>query len=87
MVNQTDEVADTHHHLDNGVESKQLTLVSEAGTEFEALDQLGPTVQSVIKSGRQDMFLEQLGVFIRKKEIDIELLCNQHYQARGVYAL
>lgn len=62
------------------LESKNLTLISEGGSEFEALDQLGPFVQQVIKSERQDAYLDQLAIFIRRKEAEIELLCNSHYQ-------
>ena len=59
-----------------------LSLVSDAGTEFEALEQLGPMVQSILKSGKQDQFLDQLGVFIKRKESEIERLCAAHFEVR-----
>ena len=65
--------------------SSSLSLVSEAGTEFEALDQLGPMVQSILKSGKQDLFLDQLGLFIKRKEAEIERLCSSHFEVRWFY--
>jgi hypothetical protein len=57
-----------------------LTLVSESGAEFESLEQLGPTVASVVKGKRTDLFLQQLDAFSAKKEAEVEKLCNEHYQ-------
>lgn len=60
--------------------STSLTLVSESGAEFESLEQLGPTVASVVKANRTDQFLRQLDAFSKVKEAEVERLCNEHYQ-------
>lgn len=56
-----------------------LTLISESGAEFESLEQLGPTVSSILKTKRTDQFLDQLDAFAHKKEMEVERLCKEHY--------
>ncbi|ORX92773.1 hypothetical protein K493DRAFT_408691 [Basidiobolus meristosporus CBS 931.73] len=59
---------------------QQINLLSEGVTEVENLDQLGPTIQTIYRTGKQETFLEQLTSFIIKKEREIEQMCNSHYQ-------
>ncbi|RUS18641.1 exocyst complex subunit Sec15-like-domain-containing protein [Endogone sp. FLAS-F59071] len=48
--------------------------------ESENLEQLGPIIRQVTETGKQDAFLDHLDTFIRKKETDIERMCNNNYQ-------
>ncbi|KAI9142769.1 exocyst complex subunit Sec15-like-domain-containing protein [Paraphysoderma sedebokerense] len=51
-----------------------------ADFNFDSLDQLGPVIKSVVKSGKKDAFIDQLSVHITKQESEIERICNFHYQ-------
>ncbi|KAG9287563.1 hypothetical protein G9A89_019624 [Geosiphon pyriformis] len=57
-----------------------LVLSAELNSENENLEQLGPIIRSIYDNGRQEAFLEQLAVFVRKKEGEIERMCNSNYQ-------
>lgn len=49
-------------------------------SENENVEQLGPIIKSIYDTGRQEAFLEQLATFVRKKEGEIERMCNSNYQ-------
>ncbi|CAG8491482.1 5716_t:CDS:10, partial [Ambispora leptoticha] len=59
---------------------QSLVLSAELNSENENLEQLGPIIKSIYDNGRQEAFLEQLTVFVRKKEGEIERMCNSNYQ-------
>ncbi|CAG8569039.1 30545_t:CDS:10 [Gigaspora margarita] len=57
-----------------------LVLSAELNSENENVEQLGPIIKSIYDTGRQEAFLEQLATFVRKKEGEIERMCNSNYQ-------
>ncbi|KAG0043847.1 hypothetical protein BGZ83_010980 [Gryganskiella cystojenkinii] len=59
---------------------QQLVLVSDATNDAENLEHLGPTMKDVYRNDKMKPFLDQLGAFIRRKEIEIEKMCNTNYQ-------
>ncbi|KAI9349411.1 exocyst complex subunit Sec15-like-domain-containing protein [Pilaira anomala] len=60
----------------NGIE---LTF-SATLDDSESLEQLGPVIKSITSTGKQAAFLEALDALIRKKDGEIERMCNSHYQ-------
>ncbi|KAF9963544.1 hypothetical protein BGZ65_002449 [Modicella reniformis] len=59
---------------------QQLVLVSDATNDAENLEHLGPTMKEVYRNNKMKPFLDQLGSFIRRKEMEIEKMCNSNYQ-------
>ncbi|KAF9433132.1 hypothetical protein BGZ76_009844 [Entomortierella beljakovae] len=59
---------------------QQLVLVSDATNDAENLEHLGPTMKDVYRNDKMKPFLEQLSTFIRRKEMEIEKMCNSNYQ-------
>lgn len=59
---------------------QSLVLSAELNSENENLEQLGPIIKSIYDTGRQEAFLEQLATFVKKKEGEIERMCNSNYQ-------
>ncbi|KAI9012696.1 exocyst complex subunit Sec15-like-domain-containing protein [Phycomyces nitens] len=53
---------------------------SSALDDAENLEQLGPVIKQITESGKQSAFLDQLDALIRKKDGEIERMCNAHYQ-------
>ncbi|KAI9315513.1 exocyst complex subunit Sec15-like-domain-containing protein [Dichotomocladium elegans] len=53
---------------------------SAALDDAENLDQLGPVIKQITETGRQEAFVDQLDALIRKKDGEIERMCNAHYQ-------
>ncbi|KAI8048648.1 exocyst complex subunit Sec15-like-domain-containing protein [Syncephalis plumigaleata] len=60
--------------------SREFTLLSDAGTEFDSLDQMGPAIQAICQTGREQAFIGEVAGFVERKEGEIERLCNMHYQ-------
>jgi hypothetical protein len=60
--------------------NKLVLSETATGDGAENFEQLGPILNSLHRSRREDAFLEHTTVFIQKKEQEIEQLCNQHYQ-------
>ncbi|KAF9361509.1 hypothetical protein BGX34_007109, partial [Mortierella sp. NVP85] len=59
---------------------QQLVLVSDATNDAENLEHLGPTMKEVYRNNKMKPFLDQLSSFIRRKEMEIEKMCNSNYQ-------
>ncbi|KAF8972837.1 hypothetical protein BGZ46_010030, partial [Entomortierella lignicola] len=59
---------------------QQLVLVSDATNDAENLEHLGPTMKDVYRNNKMKPFLDQLTKFIRRKEMEIEKMCNSNYQ-------
>ncbi|KAF8929985.1 exocyst complex subunit Sec15-like-domain-containing protein [Dissophora ornata] len=59
---------------------QQLVLVSDATNDAENLEHLGPTMKEVYRNNKMKPFLDQLSTFIRRKEMEIEKMCNSNYQ-------
>ncbi|KAL7752296.1 Rab GTPase-binding exocyst subunit S15 [Sorochytrium milnesiophthora] len=63
------------------------SLVSTVGSaatapeiNFENLEQLGPILKTIVKSGKKDHYVDLLSEYVQKQEDEIERLCNDHYQ-------
>lgn len=67
----------------NGLE---LTF-SAALDDAENLEQLGPVIKQITETGRQEAFVDQLDALIRKKDGEIERMCNAHYQVNSTHHL
>jgi hypothetical protein len=50
--------------------------------DTENLEQLGPVIKKITEAGKQEAFLEGLDNMIRKKDGEIERMCNAHYQVK-----
>ncbi|KAI8140216.1 exocyst complex subunit Sec15-like-domain-containing protein [Fennellomyces sp. T-0311] len=72
---ETTNLADTDV-LTSGLE---LTF-SAAIDDAENLEQLGPVIKQITETGRQEAFVDQLDSLVRKKDAEIERMCNAHYQ-------
>jgi hypothetical protein len=48
--------------------------------DSENLEQLGPVIKNITETGKQAAFLDTLDALIRKKDGEIERMCNSHYQ-------
>ncbi|KAG2192081.1 hypothetical protein INT46_003221 [Mucor plumbeus] len=48
--------------------------------DTENLEQLGPVIKNITQTGKQEAFLDALDTLIRKKDGEIERMCNSHYQ-------
>jgi ClpP class serine protease len=59
---------------------QQLVLVSDATNDAENLEHLGPTMKDVYRNEKLKPFMDQLANFIRRKEMEIEKMCNTNYQ-------
>ncbi|KAF9976649.1 hypothetical protein BGZ73_008120 [Actinomortierella ambigua] len=59
---------------------QQLVLVSDATNDAENLEHLGPTMKDVYRNNKMKPFLDQLSLFIQRKEMEIERMCNSNYQ-------
>ncbi|KAF9110162.1 hypothetical protein BGX27_006704 [Mortierella sp. AM989] len=59
---------------------QQLVLVADATNDAENLEHLGPTMKDVYRNNKMKPFLDQLDKFIRRKEMEIEKMCNSNYQ-------
>ncbi|CAG8597920.1 13973_t:CDS:10 [Funneliformis caledonium] len=59
---------------------QNLVFSAELNVENENLEQLGPIIKTIYDTGRQEAFLEQLAIFVRRKDSEIERMCNSNYQ-------
>ncbi|RKP37726.1 hypothetical protein BJ085DRAFT_19679 [Dimargaris cristalligena] len=50
------------------------------GNDPEQLEQLGPVIRSVYRTGKQDQFKSQLRSLTQQKEVEMEKLCGAHHQ-------
>lgn len=50
--------------------------------DTENLEQLGPVIKNITQTGKQEAFLDALDTLIRKKDGEIERMCNSHYQVK-----
>ncbi|KAI9269850.1 exocyst complex subunit Sec15-like-domain-containing protein [Sporodiniella umbellata] len=48
--------------------------------DAENVEQLGPVIKNITQTGKQTAFLDSLDALIRKKDAEIERMCNSHYQ-------
>ncbi|KAI7866597.1 exocyst complex subunit Sec15-like-domain-containing protein [Spinellus fusiger] len=63
----------------NSNNGPELTFSSTLDDE-ENLEQLGPVIKQITETGKQTALLDQLDALIRKKDGEIERMCNTHYQ-------
>lgn len=65
-------------------------LVQASPTQLAALetaeqfDQMSHVLRTIFKAGKQVSFIDQLTNFVNKKELEIEKMCNFHYQVGRV---
>jgi hypothetical protein len=72
-------INDSSNMLTSGLElSFSVTL-----DDSENLEQLGPVIKNITETGKQTAFLEALDTLIRKKDGEIERMCNSHYQVHS----
>ncbi|KAJ1919710.1 Rab GTPase-binding exocyst subunit S15 [Tieghemiomyces parasiticus] len=50
-----------------------------SGMDPEQLEQLGPVIRSVYRTGKQDQFKTQLQALAQQKEAEMERLCGSHH--------
>lgn len=55
---------------------------SAALDDAENIEQLGPVIKNIIETGKRTAFLDSLDALIRKKDAEIERMCNIHYQVK-----
>jgi DNA-binding transcriptional regulator YhcF (GntR family) len=60
--------------------TREFSLLTDEGIPFDSLDQMGPAIQSICQSGKEEAFLNQVDAFVERKQAEIEQLCNTHYQ-------
>ncbi|KAJ3045438.1 hypothetical protein HDV00_010308 [Rhizophlyctis rosea] len=46
----------------------------------ENFDQIAYAIKQIFQSGKEDAFADQLGLFVHRKEVEIEKMCNFYYQ-------
>ncbi|KAJ3293591.1 hypothetical protein HK104_004343 [Borealophlyctis nickersoniae] len=46
----------------------------------ENFDQISYTIKQIFQTGKEEAFADQLSTFIHRKEMEIEKMCNFHYQ-------
>ena len=67
-------------HVSLEAQLQQLTLLSDVEPNSENFEQLGPIIKSLDEAHQQDEFLLQLREFVRKKDEEIEQVCNDNHQ-------
>ena len=67
-------------HISLEAQLQQLTLLSDVDTTTDNYEQLGPVIKNLDESHQQDEFLKQLREFVRKKDEEIEHVCNENHQ-------
>jgi len=67
-------------HVSLEAQLQQLTLLSDVESNSENFEQLGPIIKSLDEAHQQDEFLLQLREFVRKKDEEIEQVCNENHQ-------
>ncbi|KAI8640039.1 exocyst complex subunit Sec15-like-domain-containing protein [Parasitella parasitica] len=66
---------------DTNVFASGIELIFSATLDdSENLEQLGPVIKNITETGKQEAFLDALDTLIRKKDGEIERMCNSHYQ-------
>lgn len=71
---------------DSPIAGTDLAL-SAALDDAENIEQLGPVIKNITESGKQAAFLDSLDALIRKKDAEIERMCNSHYQVRFSFSI
>ncbi|KAL4399832.1 Rab GTPase-binding exocyst subunit S15 [Malassezia pachydermatis] len=66
-------------HVSLEAQIQQLTLFSDVEST-ENFEQLGPIIKSLDESHQQDEFLFQLRELVKKKDEEIEQVCNENHQ-------
>lgn len=59
--------------------------LSAALDDAENVEQLGPVIKNITETGKQAAFLDSLDTLIRKKDAEIERMCNSHYQVINLF--
>ncbi|KAI3628205.1 Rab GTPase-binding exocyst subunit S15 [Malassezia furfur] len=67
-------------HVSLEAQLQQLTLLSDIDSNPENVEQLGPIIKSLDEAQQQDEFLRHLRKFVRQKDEEIEVVCNENHQ-------
>ena len=67
-------------HVSLETQLQQLTLLSDIDSNPENVEQLGPIIKSLDEAHQQDDFLRHLRKFVRQKDEEIEMVCNENHQ-------
>ena len=59
----------------------QAAAATTAATDAsENFDQIAYTIKQIFQSAKEHAFADQLGLFVHRKEVEIEKMCNFYYQ-------
>jgi hypothetical protein len=72
-------ISDNSLSLKASIDSSSLTLTAGLD-DAESIEQLGPIIKQISEAQKQEAFIDQLDAFIRKKDGEIERMCNANYQ-------
>jgi hypothetical protein len=79
-------ISDNSVSLQSSIDSSSLKVTAGLD-DAESIEQLGPIIKQISETNKQEAFLDQLDGFIRKKDGEIERMCNANYQvSHGVKA-
>ncbi|CAM0140229.1 unnamed protein product [Umbelopsis sp. WA50703] len=72
-------ISDNSVSLQSSIDSSSLKVTAGLD-DAESIEQLGPIIKQISETNKQEAFLDQLDGFIRKKDGEIERMCNANYQ-------
>jgi len=72
-------ISDNSISLQSTIDSSSLTFTAGLD-DAESIEQLGPIIKQISESNKQEAFIDHLDAFIRKKDGEIERMCNANYQ-------
>jgi hypothetical protein len=72
-------ISDNSVSLQSSIDSSSLTFTAGLD-DAESIEQLGPIIKQISESNKQEAFIDHLDGFIRKKDGEIERMCNANYQ-------
>ncbi|KAJ3054452.1 hypothetical protein HK097_001794 [Rhizophlyctis rosea] len=64
----------------NTTKPQAASATTAATDASENFDQIAYTIKQIFQSGKEDAFADQLGLFVHRKEVEIEKMCNFYYQ-------
>ncbi|WFD05365.1 Rab GTPase-binding exocyst subunit S15 [Malassezia vespertilionis] len=70
----------TGPHISLEAQLQQLTLLSDLESNTENVEQLGPIIKRLDVAQQQDEFLRHLRKFVRQKDEEIEVVCNENHE-------
>lgn len=70
------------NQMENGDRAEHVTGIDDStlASLIANGEDLGPTIRSIFEAGKPEALLHQLRTFVKRKEVEIEELCKQHYE-------